>query len=81
MGENGSVIDQKLSWNRSGTIIVYDPTIPMGAVKSTPFALEGLGVKGPGSKIGRIKFDIIFFLKLFVYGQSINLWLSPPLLG
>ena len=61
MGENGSVIDQKLSWNRSGTIIVYDPTIPMGAVKSTPFALEGLGVKGPGSKIGRIKFDIIFF--------------------
>ena len=51
MGEKGSVIDQKLSWNRSGTIIVYDPTIPMGAVKSTPFALEGLGVKGPGSKI------------------------------
>ena len=51
MGEKGSVIDQKLSWNRSGTIMVYDPTIPMGAVKSTPFAREGLGVKGPGSKI------------------------------
>ena len=31
--------------------MVYDATIPMGAVKSTPFALEGNGVKGPGSKI------------------------------
>ena len=31
--------------------MVYDATIPMGVVKSTPFALEGLGVNGPESKI------------------------------
>ena len=49
--ENGSLIDQKLSWNPSGTIMVYDATIPMGVVKSTPFALDGLGVNGPGSRI------------------------------
>ena len=47
LNDKGYVIDNKLSWNPNGAIIVKKLGTPMGVVKSTACALFKVVRKGP----------------------------------